>query len=186
MNGRTITRTLYGLVGLCLVSGLPLAAVQAGQSIDGAGTAGESRQAYRFELEDINPRSRSHGKRIHLDELRAERGVVLNFIASWCGPCWTEVPSFEKLHESDKTPIVFVAADEHGPTDDLLRLAARARLTLPILHVPKDRIEFMEQHYDHGMLPSTYVIDKHGAILGMLPGVIPETLLFEEIRRHFR
>jgi thiol-disulfide isomerase/thioredoxin len=172
--------------------GLRRAAWALGAAVAGAGlvvpaTAAEpgadSRAAYRFEFEDVNPKSDSRGRRLRLDDLRAERGVVLNFIASWCGPCWQEAPSFERLHAAHETPIVFVAADEYGPPDDLLRLAARAKLTLPILLVPQDQIETMEQHYDHDMLPSTYLVGKDGAILSTLLGLVPEKILFEEIRR---
>jgi thiol-disulfide isomerase/thioredoxin len=142
-------------------------------------------RAFEFELEDINPKSPTHGKRVALRDLYADGGVVLNFVASWCPPCWIEAPMMERLHTEDGTPIIYVAADEHGPTEDLLRLAARAGLARPILHVPRDRIALMEQHYDHGMLPTTYVIDGKGRIRRVIQGMLPEEEMRAELLGFF-
>ncbi len=57
----------------------------------GSGTVpSQHRQARDFEFEDINPRSESYGQQLVLRDLYAERGLVLQFVASWCGPCREE------------------------------------------------------------------------------------------------
>ena len=157
-----------------LVALLPSAIPRSAERSEGSG-----RKAHAFELEDINPLSETHGKRLALDDLHAERGVILNFIASWCKPCWMEIPQLEILDREGPLPVIYVAADEYGPTSDLIRLAGNAKATRPILHVPRASIETMEQHYDHHMLPATYVLDREGRILRVYQGQLNEQDLLE-------
>jgi thiol-disulfide isomerase/thioredoxin len=147
--------------------------------VAGVPDAADSRRAPVFAFEDINPRSDSHGKTLALADLYADQGVILNFVASWCAPCWEEIPALQKLHDDDRLPIVCVAADEYGDTGDLLRKAEQAKLSLPILHVPKDQIKNMERLYDHALLPATYVIDPRGVIREVFQGKISDRTLLE-------
>jgi thiol-disulfide isomerase/thioredoxin len=154
-----------------------IAAVPSGAAM--AGSEQPLRAAHPFAYVDINPSSETHGQRLPLPVLYAERGLVLNFIASWCSPCWQEIPELQEFGNGSPTPLVFVAADEHGPTSDVLRLADRAGIRRPILHVPKDEIAGMESHYDHEMLPSTYLIDREGRIVQVFQGVVEGQRLSE-------
>ena len=163
----------------------PIAALIA-VGLFGPGMAGgerSARAAHPFAYVDINPNSETHGQTLPLPRLYADRGLVLNFIASWCGPCWQEIPDLQTFGNASQTPLVFVAADEYGPTSDVLRLADRAGIKRPILHVPKDEIARMESHYDHDMLPSTYLIDREGRIVRLFQGVVDEEKLSEAATR---
>ena len=144
-------------------------------AILGAAAAGEPplREAHRFTYEDINPRSPSHGKRLSLEKLYTERGIVLNFVASWCDFCWKELPELERLRTTRAAPIVGVAADEYGPPAPLLALLERSRSTMPVLLVPPAEIEAMSEAYDHRVLPATYLIDRRGRILRVYEGLAP-------------
>ena len=171
-----VLRILMPAVALCLTPGLPATAA--------AGDAeGEIGRAADFEYEDVNPNSTTHGQRLTLDRLSKERGVVLNFLASWCPPCWAEVADLMQLSEAVNVPVVCIAADEFGPRDDLLRLAGEAGLTLPLLLVPRDRIDWMEERYDHAMLPATYVIDESRRIREVLLGRVRRPRLLEALER---
>jgi thiol-disulfide isomerase/thioredoxin len=123
-----------------------------------------ARLAHDFAFQDINPRSASHGRKLALRDLYAERGLVLQFVASWCKPCREELPGLEELHARDGVPLALVAADEYGHTESVLIVAERSRLTAPLLFVPEKEAEALELHYDHEILPATYLIDRQGAI----------------------
>lgn len=135
--------------------------------------SGPSRKAHPFAYEDINPNSPSHGKRLSLDQLYAERGVVLNFVASWCGYCWKELPDLDRLRQSKSAPIIGVAADEYDDPQPLRELLARSRSTMPVLLVPRAEIEAMGKAYSHRVLPATYLIDRAGRILRVYEGLAP-------------
>lgn len=139
-----------------------------------------------FKLVDVNPRSRTHGQALSLRELYAPRGVVLEFIASWCASCRKQLPELESLRSSGRAPIVFMAADEEGGKDSLLIIAERAKVKAPILFVPsKDRAEF-ESHWTYEILPATYVIDRQGTIRKVFQGVVSQNALLREIDRSQR
>ena len=121
-------------------------------------------QARDFAFEDINPRSESYGQQLVLRELYAERGLVLQFVASWCEPCREELPHLEELYATGRAAVVLVAADEHGYPESILIVAERRNLTAPILYVALDETEQLAQFYDYELLPATYLIDRQGMI----------------------
>jgi thiol-disulfide isomerase/thioredoxin len=143
-----------------------------------------TRTAFEFAYEDTNPKSKSFGEKISLHDLYEREGVVLNFIASWCPPCWQEVPSFVKLDGEVSTPVIFIAADEHDGKRDLLVRLNQVEVSQPVLLVPPNEIAKFEQYYDHEMLPSTYLIGKQGAILQVFQGMISENTLTRALSRH--
>jgi len=139
------------------------------------------RVAQTFAYEDVNPNSPTHGKRLSLADLYAERGIVLNFLASWCRFCWEELPDLDRLRQSKSAPIVAVAADEYGSTESLLTLLAQSRSSMPVLLVPRADIDAMSRAYDHQILPATYVIDREGRILDVYQGLAPLAELSRQI-----
>jgi cytochrome c-type biogenesis protein len=152
----------------------------------GMGSESAPRQhgaARDFGFEDINPRSESYGQRLVLRELYAERGLVLQFVASWCEPCRRELPHLEELYASGRAPVVLVAADEHGYRESILIVAERRSLTAPILYVPVDETEPLGQFYDYEILPATYLIDRHGLIRQVHEGAWSKPLLAAAIER---
>lgn len=152
-----------------LAAGMLVAALPA---LGAAEPAAAGRTAHPFAYRDINPGSATHGQELALNDLLDGRGVVLNFIASWCGPCWGELPEFQRLY-SDGTPIIAVAADEYDqPADALVGRLEAAGVTMPVLLVPKADIDTMERFYDHRFLPSTYLVDAQGAIRRVFEGVV--------------
>jgi thiol-disulfide isomerase/thioredoxin len=173
MGGRAL------LASLCIA-----VAVVCGVATLSPGAAASPTSAADFAYEDINPNSLTHGKTLALSDLYADGGLVLNFLASWCGFCWKELPELEKLQRSIPTPIVGVAADEHEGPEALLGLVKEARLTMPILLVPPADIKAMEKLYDHKTLPATYVIDKYGWVRAVFEGLTPMDKLEEAFAEH--
>ena len=78
---------------------------------------------------------------------------------------------------------MLVAADEHGYPESILIVAERRKLTAPILYVPLDETERLEQFYDYRVLPATYLIDRHGVIRQVHQGAWSEPLLAAAIER---
>ena len=172
-------RTEVTLVGVLLILVLAVmpACARSGETEPAGQEDRAGRTAAPFRFGDVNPASTTLGSELSLEELYGDRGLVLNFVASWCAPCWEEAPELEALRDSLPVPLVSIAADEYGPPGDLVRLAGEAGVTSPLLLVPRDRIEWMTEHYDHSMLPATYLIDRNGAILDVLEGKIDSARL---------
>lgn len=108
------------------------------------------------------------GGETSLESLRG-RVVVLNFWATWCPPCISEMPSLERLHRAlaaEGLSVVAVAADDDAA--DLRAFVARAGLTLPVLHDPGGRVAAGDYHTTG--YPETFVIDRSGRLLSHTVG----------------
>ena len=144
----------------------------------------EKPKAMDFTFEDINPASPTHGKQLSLNELYAERGVVLNFLASWCGYCWKELPILQEMADAGEARVLGMAADEYGaPAEILMSLIAQRGLTLPILWVEPGQAAELEKRYTYQTLPATYLIDAQGIIASVLTGAVQPDRLRAEVER---
>jgi thiol-disulfide isomerase/thioredoxin len=107
------------------------------------------------------------GQEIDSGSLRG-KVVVLNFWATWCGPCKEEMPSLERLRRSfDPKQVVLLAV-----TTDLERTGIRAfmkqlDLTFPVL-MDEDR-DVSTMFMVRG-LPTTVLIGRDGTLIGRAVG----------------
>ena len=98
----------------------------------------------------------------HAVDLSKMRGrvVVLNFWASWCGPCVEELPSLEQMQqELPQVQVVAVSTDEDGAAYE--RFVAEHHVSLLTVRDAEQRSNAM---YGTFRYPETYVIDKTGVI----------------------
>jgi thiol-disulfide isomerase/thioredoxin len=150
----------------------------------GAGEPPVRVAAGEFKLEDINPASRSFGRKLALGDLWTERGLVLQFTASWCAVCRQELPEVGGLAAS--APIVFIAADEQAGPENMTIVAGRSALTAPVLYVPDAQTEAVFRHYAYQTLPATYFIDRDGRIRRVHEGAMPAAELSRAIAAELR
>jgi len=103
-------------------------------------------------------KSRS-GKNIKLSELRGEV-VMLNFWASWCGPCRKEMPLLEKIHKKYKRlGFTLLGVNVEENSSDAKNYLKDVNVTFPILF---DRTQKTSKLYDVSAMPTTILIDRNG------------------------
>jgi thiol-disulfide isomerase/thioredoxin len=112
--------------------------------------------------------------------LRANRGsiVVLNFWATWCEPCRTEVPYLVKIADEFHkrgVNVVGVSLDEPG-SEIVKKFAAEYKINYPILF-PEPDSPFSK--IDN--LPMTLLIDRDGRLANKYTGAVPEKILRADI-----
>ena len=101
--------------------------------------------------------------------LAHERGkiVLLNFWATWCGPCRLEMPQFEawqKQYAAKGLQVIGVAVDDsEGPVQ---AYANKLRLNYPVI---MGSAKLGETYGIYGV-PVTYLIDRHGVIRAHFTG----------------
>lgn len=148
--------------------------------------ASAGQKASDFTFKDVNPASATYGQAITLSEAYAEGGVVVNFLASWCGYCWSELPVLQEMADSGEARVLGMAADEYGaPQEILMSLIAQSELTLPILWVTTEEAVELEKRYTYQQLPATYLIRSDGTIAKTLVGEVRPERLREEVARAF-
>ncbi|MBI1325669.1 redoxin domain-containing protein [bacterium] len=111
------------------------------------------------------------GKEVTLESLKG-RIVVLDFWATWCGPCKLAMPSLQKLHEkyADKpVSIIGVNCMEQDP-DEAVKYTKKEKFTYMQLLQGDD----LAQEYGVSGIPTLIVIDAEGKVLGSEIGFSPE------------
>ena len=119
-----------------------------------------------FELPDSN------GKAVKLSEaLREKKLVMINFWATWCGPCRVEMPSFEQLYNEQKDngfTILAIAEDkERAKVDQYLK---EKPVSFPILI---DQGGALATQLKIESFPTTVLLDQNGKIREVHEGVDP-------------
>ena len=99
------------------------------------------------------------------------RVVLLNFWASWCGPCVEEMPSLEKLYRTlapRGLVVLGVSADEDE--GELRSFLKRVPVSFPVLRDPGGRLA--RSRYRATGYPATFVIDGAGVIREVFLGPV--------------
>ena len=102
------------------------------------------------------------GKWLSLSEYKG-KVVLLNFWATWCGPCRVEMPSMEVLYQEfkkDGFEILAISSDHQGSIITRPFVEAQA-LTFPILHDADYRVSGT---YGIRTLPMSYLVDRQGIL----------------------
>jgi len=126
-----------------------------------------------FQVRDLD------GRNLSIKQLQG-KVVLLNFWATWCGPCREEIPSLVELqkHYPDRMKIVGMVVDEDD-VDALRAVIAREGINYPVaLTTPETR------HAYGGIaaLPTLFVINPEGRVVQKHVGLFNPALYETEVR----
>ncbi|MCY3926293.1 MAG: TlpA disulfide reductase family protein [bacterium] len=91
--------------------------------------------------------------------------TVINFWASWCPPCITEMPAFEAVHRELGPNVAFLGVNVGDEPGAARELAERTGVTYPLAEDPDSAI--FRAFGGLGM-PTTVLVDGHGTIMHMV------------------
>ena len=123
----------------------------------------------------------SEGNEVKLSDFRG-KGVVLNFWASWCGPCKSEMPHFQAAYEEYGEELHFVMVNMAAAFGDT-RAEAAAVLEEGGYTFPVYYDDLAECAYGYGVsgIPVTIFIDSSGNIVSSRVGMMNEADLERRI-----
>jgi peroxiredoxin len=127
----------------------------------------DRKEAPNFSLQD------SDGRSVQLSDYRG-KVVLLNFWATWCGPCKVEIPwfmEFERKHKDRGFAVVGVSMDEDG-WQVVKPFASKLGINYRIL-LGSDSIAQLYGGVDS--LPTTFIIDREGRIAAVHIGLVSKS-----------
>jgi peroxiredoxin len=118
-----------------------------------------------FSLLDLADRT------VTLSAYRGEKFVLMDFWASWCGPCRMSMPGLQGLQEKYKERGLEILSINQGDAPNLVRdFIQRKKYTF---HVVLDRDGQIGNQYGIEAIPAMVLVDKSGKILWMQVGYSP-------------
>jgi peroxiredoxin len=125
-----------------------------------AGTA-SSAIAPQATAPDFTLHAMGGGANLRLKEQRG-RVVMVNFWATWCGPCRQEMPQLNRLYEKYKSSgFVLLGVNVDDDVAKAAEVAAKLGVTFPVL---LDTEKTVSKLYDLSTMPSTVIIDRDGKV----------------------
>lgn len=127
-----------------------------------------------FELKDAD------GRTVKLSDLKG-KVVMVNFWATWCGPCKLEIPwfiEFEKKYKDQGFAVIGIATDEEGweavkPYIQEKQVNYRIVMSTPVVEQLYGGVE---------ALPMTFMIDKEGKVASIHTGLVSKSDYEDEIK----
>ncbi|MFB0515735.1 MAG: peroxiredoxin family protein [Candidatus Neomarinimicrobiota bacterium] len=130
-----------------------------------------------FTLRNLN------GEKVTLSQLRGKI-VLLNFWATWCGPCRWEIPDLSRIYSAykDKGVVVLGVSWDNLSNAQIKTFVTNYKVTYPILHGTQSELSEVGKAYRwQGYLPTTYVIDRQGHIQEVHVGARNEKFFLKSI-----
>ncbi len=140
-----------------LGAGFPVA--QLTKSATGSAEIGQPAPNFAFAWED--------GRGAELTSLRG-RPVVLNFWATWCGPCRAEMPELVALHNGDQN-VVVLEVNTQETLAAIRPFAEEFGMAMPVL---MDESGDLRKVYGVRAMPTTLFIDAEGVIRARWAGLL--------------
>ncbi len=117
--------------------------------------------------------------KIELEDYQG-RVVILDFMATWCGPCKEEIEHLKKIrskYESEEVKIISIDIDDTETTEQVRSFKNNYNANWTFVINGKD----VAQRYDVTAIPKIYIIDREGRISFKRTGVTSEDVLQDEV-----
>lgn len=126
-----------------------------------------------FKLKDLS------GKEVQLSDFKG-KVVILNFWATWCGPCRFETPAlveFRHSYQPRGVEIVGISLDDDGP-GVVSKFVQQYKVPYPVVMSDQSTIE---AYGPIEAVPTTFIIDKEGRVRNRYVGLLPFNQFKKEV-----
>ena len=145
---------------------------QAGEA--GAACMANAKPASDFTLPSLD------GKPVKLSAFKG-KVVLLNFWATWCGPCKAEIPGFVELQTKYQNDLVVLGLSVDDPADKAKAFADQYKVNYPIvLGLGHDEIQ--DAYGPIYGIPASFLISRDGKLCKRHLGLAPKAQFEREIK----
>jgi thiol-disulfide isomerase/thioredoxin len=119
-----------------------------------------------YVLKDMN------GQDVNLESFKG-RPILLNFWATWCGPCKAEIPwfvDFAEKYKDQRLAVIGVSIDDSA--EDMRAFAAKYKVNYPLL-VGQPHRDLRVEYEANELIPISWLIRADGTILDKAQGIHP-------------
>lgn len=127
-----------------------------------------------FSIKDLD------GKDVKLSSYKG-KVVLLNFWATWCGPCKAEIPGFVELQEKYKEDLVVVGYSVDDSADKARAFATEYKMNYPIL-LGLGREDVQDAYGPIWGIPASFLISRDGNVCKKHMGIAPKAVFEKEIK----
>ncbi len=127
-----------------------------------------------FTLEDMN------GQEVHVAGYKG-KVILLNFWATWCGPCKAEIPGFVELQAQYKNDLVVLGFSVDDPVEKVKAFAEQYAMNYPVL-IGLGREDVQEAFGPIWGIPTSFVIGRDGRVCKKHMGMASKDQIEREIK----
>lgn len=120
------------------------------------------------------------GQSLKLSSLKG-KVVLLNFWATWCGPCKAEIPSFVELQQQYKSDLVVVGLSVDDPVDKAKAFATDYKINYPIV-LGQGHDDIQDAYGPIYGIPASFLISRDGKVCKRHLGIAPKAQFEREIK----
>lgn len=118
----------------------------------------------------------------NLYEILKNKVVLVNFWATWCGPCVREILDLIKIQEEFGTQnfeIIGISIDRS--ISPVVEFAKNVKINYTLIHDPEAKL--LEAFGGSVGIPTTYLIDRNGKIVNKYVGARPKEIFASDIKK---
>lgn len=127
-----------------------------------------------FTMKDLD------GKDVSLTSFKG-KVILLNFWATWCGPCKAEIPGFVELQNTYKNDLVVVGYSVDDTAAQARVFAKEFKMNYPIL-LGEGREDVQDAFGPIWGIPASFIISKEGKVCKKHLGIAPKAVFEKEIK----
>ena len=127
-----------------------------------------------FTIQDMD------GKDVKLSSFKG-KVILLNFWATWCGPCKAEIPGFVELQEKYKKDLVVIGYDVDDTAEKARPFVNEYKMNYPVL-LGLGREDVQDAYGPIWGIPASFLISKDGKVCKRHMGIAPKETFENEIK----
>jgi peroxiredoxin len=107
--------------------------------------------------------------------------VLLNFWATWCGPCKAEIPAFVELQDQYKNDLAIIGLSVDDPMDKAKAFAAEYKVNYPMV-LGENHEDIQDAYGPIWGIPASFIISRDGKMCKKHMGIAPKAQFEKEIK----